>query len=341
MMRLAYHHLILCGLLIFSQTQGQTIDESVSQIASDLDNNLYLDAGQPVPVVILIHRFTVMEDGLETTSDLSTHIARQLGQQLEQSPNFHVISSNKARNMVRSRDWKLEASSPSEPENLGSMMGAHAVCMGTVETAGERIKISALIKTVKANAVISDASTFMGMDALPERLAANTENHDAVDFTDLVDYSPDNHDKINLDVFVNHAPDNEYRTGEELQIYIQTDRSCYIKVLYRDSEGDDLILFPRLSSDPSYFQAGQVYEIPPADQYRIVASEPFGTECLKVFASTQPFGEIEKELLQVAYIRARGMRIEDNTSVEPAAQTKSAQPGAAYGEKAVTIRVVD
>ncbi len=143
--------------------------------------------------------------------------------------------------------------------------------------------------------------------------------------TNDVDMDVASDNRIQLDVFVNHSPEAVYRVGEELKIYIRTDKDCYIRILYRDSEGDDMILFPISEQHDDYFYANQTYEIPPEGSYRIVASEPFGTECLKVFASSDPFGELDS--IEVPEIRARGMKIE------------MVERKPAYGEKSITIRV--
>lgn len=85
------------------------------------------------------------------------------------------------------------------------------------------------------------------------------------------------------------------------------------------------MLFPRRETDNDFIKANITYVIPPDNSYKIVAVEPYGTECLKVFASTRPFGDIRS--VNVEMIRERGMKIEEN-EVPPA-----------YGEKSLTIRV--
>lgn len=344
MSRRIYKFLFLFGLLRAVIYAQQPLESALNSLAADLENNLYLEQFQQRPVPIFFHRFIYLEDGLEATSDLSSHIAEQMAKRLALSPNFHVISKRQIKEMVHTRDWKLETLTPSIPENLGAMLGAQAVCMGQLQTSGDQIKISATIRSVKTGSVISDASTLFTLDKISPQLSVYTENHEDVNFQDLVDFSPIEQEKIQISLFVNQAPDNEYRIGDELKVYVKTDFSCYIKVMYRDSEGEDLILFPHLDSDNPFIRAGQIVEIPPEGKYRIVASPPLGTECLKVFASTHPFGEFEEETIQVATIRERGMRIEDNTGQDQTAARNPAAPiqqKSAYGEETITIRVVE
>lgn len=315
--------------ILLSQETSKQIEIKLAQLVGDIDNNLIIDTRLPVKLKLIVRGFTYDQDGLEATSAFSEYLVEKVEAMLKGAKQFHVLPRSAVKDMVHSRDWKIEEVSPVLPENLGALAGADAILIGKFEDFNKKIKISALIRDVKSREVISDASVLIPKEAVPAAIAVFSENYGEVSFADLTDEPEDTLDMvfedIHLEVFVDHSVDNQYKVGESMKIYIKADKDCYIRVLYRDTEGENLMLFPRRETDNDFIKANQTYVIPPDNSYKIVAVEPYGTECLKVFASSRPFGSIQS--VAVETIRERGMRIEED------------QPTPAYGEKNVTIRV--
>ena len=316
-------------LYVLPQEESKQIEIKLAQLIGDLENNLMIDTSLPTKLKLIVRGFSYNQDGLEASSAFSEYLAEKVEALLKKANQFNVLPRSEVKEMVLSRDWKVEEASPVLPENLGAVAGADAILIGKFEDFKTRIKISALVRDVRSREVISDASVLIPKEAVPTAIAVFSENYGEVSFADLVDEPEDTLDMvlddIHLEVFVDHSVDNQYKAGENMKIYIKADKDCYIRVLYRDTQGEDLILFPRRETDNDLIKANQTYVIPPDNSYKIVAVEPYGTECLKVFASTRPFGDIRS--VNVETIRERGMRIEEDQSPP------------AYGEKSVTIRV--
>lgn len=323
--------LLTIFLLIFevqtldSSNGNKQIETKLIQLISDLENNLRGESLIANKLILVVHSFTYDQDGLEATSEFSEYLIDKLEGQLGKCKVFTLMPRDKVKKIVSTRDWKIEKVTPTIPENLAAFAGAEAVLIGKFENFGNKIKISALIRDVRSQKIISDASVLIPKDNLPNNLSILSENSQKVSFTDMVDITIDTLDNINLEVFVDHAVDKEYEVGESMKIYVKADKSCYIRVIYRDTEGEDVLLFPRSPSDNDYIEANRTYVIPPDDSYRIVAVEPYGTECLKVLASTNPFGSSRS--VDIPILRARGIKIEDNQKLP------------SYGEKNITIRV--
>ena len=316
-------------ILLPQEEKPKQIEIKLAQLVGDLENNLIIDTSLPIKLKLVVRGFTYDQDGMEATSTFSEYLAEKVEALLKKSKQFSVLPRSEVKDIVHSRDWKVEEASPALPENLGAVAGANAILIGKFEDFNTKIKISALLRDVQSREIISDASVLIPKEAVPPAIAVFSENYGEVSFADLVDEPEDTLDMmfedINLEVFVDHSVDNQYKVGESMKIYIKADKDCYIRILYRDTQGEDLMLFPRRETDNDFIKANQTYVIPPDNSYKIVAVEPYGTECLKVFASTRPFGNFQS--VNVETIRERGMRIEEN------------QNPPAYGEKSVTIRV--
>lgn len=314
---------------VLPQEESKPLEIKLAQLVGDLANNLIVDTHLPVKMKLIVRGFTYDQDGLEATSAFSEYLAEKVEALLKKANQFNVLPRSEVMEMVLSRDWKVEEASPALPENLGAVAGADVILIGKFEDFNTKIKISALVRDVRSREVISDASVLIPKEAVPVAITVFSENYGEVSFADLANEPKDTLnmalEDINLEVFVDHSVDNQYKVGESMKIYVKADKDCYIRVLYRDTQGEDLMLFPRRETDNDFIKAHQTCVIPPDNSYKIVAVEPYGTECLKVFASTRPFGDIRS--VNVETIRERGMQIEENQSPP------------AYGEKSVTIRV--
>lgn len=314
---------------VLPQEESKPLEIKLAQLVGDLANNLIVDTHLPVKMKLIVRGFTYDQDGLEATSAFSEYLAEKVEALLKKANQFNVLPRSEVMEMVLSRDWKVEEASPALPENLGAVAGADVILIGKFEDFNTKIKISALVRDVRSREVISDASVLIPKEAVPVAITVFSENYGEVSFADLANEPKDTLnmalEDINLEVFVDHSVDNQYKVGESMKIYVKADKDCYIRVLYRDTQGEDLMLFPRRETDNDFITAHQTCVIPPDNSYKIVAVEPYGTECLKVFASTRPFGDIRS--VNVETIRERGMQIEENQSPP------------AYGEKSVTIRV--
>ena len=81
-----------------------------------------------------------------------------------------------------------------------------------------------------------------------------------------------------------------YRAGEELVAYAQTETDGYLRLLYRQADGQLLQIFPNHLSGDDRVVGGQVYSIPDTDApYRFVVQAPYGVEYLIALTSTTPF----------------------------------------------------
>ncbi|MBN1893248.1 DUF4384 domain-containing protein, partial [bacterium] len=278
------------------------------------------------PRALYVHGFQYEENGVKASSEFGDWISSEMENLLEQSSKvFHVIRRERIRELVRSRDWQVEPVTPAIPENIGMMAGAEFVLTGEYREWGDRIKVSAFIADAGKRRIVADASALLERTGPPQDVALYSENHENVVFEDLRESAVDGVNAIGLEVFVNHADNSEYSPGDTLIVYVRSDRDCFIRILYRDSEGNDLTLFPAYPSDDPFIRAGRLYRFPPEATYHVVAVEPFGTECLKVFASTDP--RMVQSVEESVNIRVRGMQILKD------------QKGAAYSEKTLTIRV--
>ena len=93
---------------------------------------------------------------------------------------------------------------------------------------------------------------------------------------------------LTVTAWVDHA-DNTYALGEQVQLFVQTNKDAYVTVLNVDPTGGTTVLFPNQFQPNNRVPANTVTRIPDsASGTAITVSGPVGAELIKVIASTQP-----------------------------------------------------
>ena len=84
-------------------------------------------------------------------------------------------------------------------------------------------------------------------------------------------------------------PDYTYAVGEDLRLFVQTNKTAYVTVLNVDPAGNTSVLFPNEYQSSNLVPADRAVEIPdPASGMMITVRAPVGNELIKVIASTEP-----------------------------------------------------
>ena len=103
------------------------------------------------------------------------------------------------------------------------------------------------------------------------------------------------------DFAINVWPDKgdgaTYHYGENLRLFFNTDRDCYVTLIDIDSAGKQTVLFPNPAHPDNAVQAGRVYAFPgPRAAFTYDIVPPPGIEAIKAIATLQP-------------LQARGVRL--------------------------------
>ena len=85
-----------------------------------------------------------------------------------------------------------------------------------------------------------------------------------------------------------------YQDGEKMTVYMKATRDCHVRLLYRTSDGANLLLYPNRWGQDDRLKANKAYSVPGKQAaFDFVVQAPFGAEILKVVASTRPMQALE------------------------------------------------
>ena len=135
--------------------------------------------------------------------------------------------------------------------------------------------------------------------------------------------------------------DYTYASGEEVKLFVETNKDAYVTVLNVDPAGQTTVLFPNEFQPNNLVRADRVLEVPdPTSLSRIVVTGTTGTELIKVLASTEPVRPFQAQQLSAAgpfhVVQTRAQGVARSLTVAmlgspavPAAQQPAAQRPAA------------
>jgi hypothetical protein len=85
-----------------------------------------------------------------------------------------------------------------------------------------------------------------------------------------------------------------YRMGENLQLHVFLNRDAYLKVYHVDMNGRTQLIYPNRFHPDNKVAGGAFVRIPEQrDPFQFRLGPPFGTEFIKVIASTRQFSDVE------------------------------------------------
>jgi hypothetical protein len=119
-----------------------------------------------------------------------------------------------------------------------------------------------------------------------------------------------------------------YREGETMGVLVAVNKSAWLKVYHIDASGTVRLIWPNAYTPGHRVHPGSVVKIPgEGDAFAFNMTPPFGTEFIKVVASTQPFSSSEEPAAGEAFaelgrgareIITRGIRVSASGKVERA-----------------------
>ena len=93
---------------------------------------------------------------------------------------------------------------------------------------------------------------------------------------------------LKVQVTVNH-PSLTYTEDDTLRISVTANKNCYLRLIYSDANGHDVIIFPNYQHRDDQVTGGVQYGVPTKFQ----VTPPFGKEMLHAFVSSEKFSAFE------------------------------------------------
>lgn len=134
---------------------------------------------------------------------------------------------------------------------------------------------------------------------------------------------------LKVSVSTERGPGAVYREGENMVVLLTVNKDAWVKVYHIDVNGTVQLIWPNRFDVGHELRAGETVHIPGSgDPFAFKMTAPFGTEFIKVIASTQPFVSNEEDFASLG-ADTRGVITRGLTVVETGA-TEQAEAMASY-----------
>jgi hypothetical protein len=133
-----------------------------------------------------------------------------------------------------------------------------------------------------------------------------------------------------------------YREGEKMVVLVTVNKKAWLKVYHVDATGVVRLIWPNAFTKGRRIDPGSVVSIPgPGDAFAFDMTPPFGTEFIKVIASTRPFSADETAFAELGTdargAMTRGIKISE---VDPAGVGATGVDAAAEKAEAMASYVI-
>lgn len=135
--------------------------------------------------------------------------------------------------------------------------------------------------------------------SLPQDLAVDPSAAAAATASSLAGIAADSgKGELRVAVATERGAGAVYREGEKMVVLVKVNKPAYLKVYHVDATGTIRLILPnKFSPGLKLVQPGSVVRIPgESDPFSFDMTPPFGTEFIKVVASTVPFADDENRL---------------------------------------------
>jgi hypothetical protein len=225
-------------------------------------------------------------------SAFSRYLSEKLGTILTRSLRFRYFNREKLDEILKAAELSmgdLFDASTAVPVNL---KGIEAVLSGTFFDAGTVVKVFLELQDVGSGASRARTEVDLpktdipaGVPVLPENLAGALSVLDelgSIQSSDAKDFK--------VKIWTDRGDGGTYRDGEQLVVNFFAGRDCYIRIFHVDVNGKMSLIFPNPYFADNKVTAKRIYKIPDSSYpFTFDLGAPFGTEFIKVVASTVPF----------------------------------------------------
>jgi hypothetical protein len=193
-----------------------------------------------------------------------------------------------------------------------------ALLYGTYFDEGDNVRVRLELTGFSDRTLIGVNEFRVPKKALPQGLAVDPSKAIVQAANDLGNLLPAHGPGgLMVSLATDRGPGAAYYEGEVLSILVTVNKDAWIKAYQIDVAGKVQLIYPNRFERGGMARAGEILKIPGPDApFTFDMIPPFGTEFLKVIASTTPFAEDEEDFQElgkdVRGVITRGLAIKPN-----------------------------
>jgi hypothetical protein len=277
---------LFCSLPAFSEDIDSLLSPSLSKLYAD----------KTKPLVVCFGSFTYADKGL--SSEFSRYLESAVALALQKNRQFELFARDKLEGILETQQLNLsDIFSEKDPVRIGNLKSIKAMLAGRFFDAGKDLEVFLEMIAVETGTVSGSAKVVIPKTLIPRNVSLLPDNYnDAVAvLNELKKIDPNENRNLMVKAWTKRGNGGTYIDGEELVIHFYANSDCYIKIYHIDVNGDMKLIFPNQYHDNNEIKKNVIYSIPDESYgFAFKLGKPFGTEFIKIIASTKQFKDIEE-----------------------------------------------
>jgi hypothetical protein len=248
------------------------------------------------PLVVSVGSITFEDKNIG--SSFARYFEEKFSQALQDSPAFELFARERLEEILAAIEISLtDLFDPSSVVEAGRLRGVQALIGGRYFDEGSAVTVYLSLVDVESGLVTARSEVSIPKEILPEHVSLLPDNYENALFVIEELYQVQQSDPADFEVklWTVRGDGATYRDGEELVIHLYANRDCYVKIYQIDVQKNMQLIFPNSFFPDNFIRSGRVYKIPDSRYpFRFVLGAPYGTEFIKLVASTVQFEDIEE-----------------------------------------------
>ncbi len=307
--------IFLATLLTAISCPADDFSKDIKGLVEELSGKMKWDSQ---PVVVGLGSFFYADSKM--SSEFAYHFASEVEKVIMNMPQFTLVNRSRLDEILNEIGFQMtDLADPDTAKSIGKIPGLHVMLTGRYADWGEKVRITAEIIRIEDTAMVVATKL---IDDIPDNVAIKPPNYEIQKQRieeKIQDWAPQEEPVEGLDTSsggtrreprsdfrVTIEPERRdiYREGDELKLYVKSDRDCYIEVYNISEDGSTQQIFPNQfwlrqhSPDENFIRASVRTPIPNDSSFSLRISPPYGVETLKVIASTEPFSTRTRSFYQ-------------------------------------------
>ena len=248
------------------------------------------------PIVISVETITYADSGIG--SGFSLYLQEMISFVCSESESLEVFSSDRLGDVIAAQKQGLIGLfDESAAAEIGVLKSVRALLGGRYFSAGTEVHLFLELVDVESGTVLGKKQVSFPRTKAPTNTQLIPDDYDDAMFVieELSEVQSTGAGALVVKAWTKRGNGAVYREGEQLEMKFYASTDCFIKIFHIDAERKMKLIFPNPYYTYNRIEGRRIYTIPDSNYpFTFNLTAPYGTEMIKVFASTVQFPEIEE-----------------------------------------------
>ena len=286
-------------LVILALTNLAQADDRIDGLMDEALKTL--SSGNPSLTVVSLGNFTYADK--EVGSSFSRYLQELLSSALTRSSNFELFARDRLEQILQTMELNLsDLVDQQSATRIGALKGVQGLLGGRFFDEESHVRVFLELVEIESGIVRSKIAVDLPRSSIPSTLSIQPENYSDAMFVleELREVQNAGNTSFVVKAWTTRGNGGTYRDGESLVINFFANRDCYIKVYHVDVNRKMKLIFPNQYYDNNFIKEKKIYKIPDSSYpFKFGLTQPYGTEFIKVIASTLQFKDIEASFQEI------------------------------------------